>query len=329
MKKALFLIPLVAVLAALAIFWWSVNSKSLDPQGTERDFLILKGSSASQIANKLENEGVIRSPLAFRFYVQLTSQAKSIQAGEYLLSPASSLFEIVTTLTGGPKEVWVTIPEGFRREEIADRFVAGLEKEGDEAASFRSEFLFLTQELEGRLFPDTYLFPKTAEASLVVNALKSTFDKRIAEIQDDIDVSSLSLDEIVILASIIERETVTSNERPVVSGVLMNRLDIGMGLQVDATVQYVAGGARCQGEADCEWWRPPTATDLSIDSSYNTYRYRGLPPAPIANPGLASLSAAANPEETDYFYYLHDSSGQIHFSETLEGHNANKSRYLN
>ncbi|KKR62981.1 MAG: Aminodeoxychorismate lyase, partial [Candidatus Woesebacteria bacterium GW2011_GWA1_40_43] len=140
-------------------------------------------------------------------------------------------------------------------------------------------------------------------------------------LKDGIDVSTLTLKEIIMLASIIERETKMDEERPMVAGVLINRLNIDMGLQADATVQYAVGTAG-------NWWPILTKEDLLVNSPYNTYRFRGLPPAPIANPGLSSITAAVFPEESDYLYYLHDAKGQAYFARTLAEHNENVRQYL-
>ncbi len=322
MKKYFSVLALAAALILALVFgnvWWGASVKAVSGDTSEKDFLIVKGSSASQIGTKLEEEGLIRRSLAFRIYVQITGKSKSIQAGEYSLSPSYSLIKMVDILSKGPIEVWVTIPEGLRREEIADKFAAGLTKKDKQ--TFVLEFLASSKTKEGYLFPDTYLFPKTASASAVVAKMLSTFDQKTAQFQEGISASKLSLDEIVTLASIIERETKTEAERSVVAGILFNRLDIGMGLQADATVQYAVGTSE-------NWWPVLTKEDLTNHSPYNSYRFRGLPPTPIANPGLASLRAAIFPQESDYLYYLHDAKGQIYYAATLEEHNENIRKYL-
>jgi UPF0755 protein len=329
-RLVLILISIFTLLGAIVYgnVWWRNVNMPISKNQEFQDFLIVRGTSANEIGNDLEEEGLIKDALAFKVYSQITGKSKKIQAGEYRLSPSMTLSEIVNQLTLGPVELWVTIPEGFRAEQVAERFIDILGKEGQEATTFRQEFLAEADGFEGFLFPDTYLFPKTIEASSVVSKLRSTFDARIAEFEEDIAASSLTLDEIVILASIIERETKTDVERPVVAGILINRLEEGMGLQADATVQYAVASVECQGESGCEWWPTVTRQDLELASPYNTYKYRGLPPAPIANPGTSSLRAAIYPEETTYFYYLHEPSGQIHYAETLDEHNDNVRRYL-
>lgn len=331
MKRLIFILIFLLALIGGTVYaniWWQGANKPVSTGENYQNFVIPRGSSAITIGNKLEEEGLIRSSLSFKIFSQVTGKSKRIQAGEYRVSPHLSLAEVVDLLTKGPVEVWVTVPEGLRREQVAERFISGLGKSGEMEEVFREEFLSESTGLEGYLFPDTYLFPKTASASAVVARLETTFDRRIADFEEDIENSDLTLDEMVTLASIIERESRNDAERPVVAGILLNRLDIGMGLQADATVQYAVASRDCLGETDCDWWKTVTGQDLEIDSPYNTYEYSGLPPAPIASPGLSSLRAVVYPEGSDYLYYIHDPEGEIHYAETLDEHNDNVRRYL-
>ena len=330
MKKLL--IPLGFIAAALLLFgsgffWWRQSSKAPSSEGKTVDFLVVRGRNAGQIGDLLFEEGLIKSALAFKIYVQVLGKADKIQAGQFRISPSFTLAKVVDTLTKPPAELWVTVPEGLRREEVVERFIKGLEIKEAEQEFFRQEFLSESEGAEGFLFPDTYLFPRTATAATIVKRMRSTFDIR-AKTLEEASSSSLSLDEIVTLASIIERETKTNDERPAVAGILLNRLEIGMGLQADATVQYAVATLNCRAGVECNWWPVLTGNDLSINSPFNTYRFRGLPPSPIASPGLSSLKAAANPEETDFLYYLHDAQGSIHYAETLTEHNENVRKYL-
>lgn len=331
MKKRL-LIPIIFLVGMIsfasgAYFWWSQNSESVSNSKEEIDFLVVRGRSASEIGQALFEKGLIRSPLAFKFYVQLTGKSDEIQAGEFRLSPTLSLEEIVEKLSGPPLELWVTIPEGLRKEEIVERFINGLEKEGPDITEFRKEFLEQSKSLEGYLFPDTYLFPRDVRALTVVSTLKSTFDKRMNEVGNNYP-GGYDLNDIVTLASLIEREAITDEERSVVAGILYNRLTNDWPLQVDAAVQYALANESCSGKVECTWWpKNLTKEDLEIDSPYNTYKYPGIPPAPIANPGFESLKAAANPTPSDYYFYIH-ADGQIYYAKTLSEHNANVSRYL-
>jgi UPF0755 protein len=315
MKKLLFLPLLIVLAVTTTVVWFYINAQPVSSSKTFTNFIIAKGSSASQVGNKLENAGLIKNALAFKIYIQFTGQSGSLQSGEFKLSPSFSLFQNITALFSGPVELWVTIPEGLRREEVAAKFAVALGKD----TVFTDEFLQASKGKEGYLFPDTYLFPTEASASAIVKKMTDTFNSKTQNLKPV--GSNLTFSESVILASIIERETKTDTERPVVAGILINRLDAGMPLQVDASVQYAVGASK-------NWWPILSLADLKTDSRYNTYKYQGLPPAPIANPGLSSLTATFAPIANDYWYYIHDPSGQIHYAKTLAEHNANVRKYL-
>ena len=335
MKKFALLIPIFLILCFSVGFliWWRNVSAPVSKGSETVDFLVVKGKSASQIGQALYEKNLIKSPLAFKFYVQLTGRSDQIQAGEFRLSPSYSLEKIVDTLRGSPLELWVTVPEGLRREEVVERFITGLEKESQDAVNFREVFLNESEDLEGYLFPDTYLFPREARASVIVSAMKNTFDKKMAEIGSKYPFG-YDLNDMVVIASLIEREAKRNEERPVIAGILYNRLENDWPLQVDAAVQYAVANVKCQPKADrpldenCNnWWPILTREDLEINSPLNTYRFPGIPPYPIANPGLESLKAAVNPVSSDYFFYIH-AGGKIYYAKTLDEHNANVRIYL-
>lgn len=334
MKKLL--IPIIFVLILLVSFfvgvvWWKQNSSAPSVSNQKARVVITKGKSAEGVGNLLKEQGLIKNPLAFKLYVQLKGKSENIQAGEYRLSPNLSLSQIVDELLKGPSQLWVTIPEGLRKEEIVERFITGLEMDTSRATVFRKEFLEDPQGVEGYLFPDTYLLPRDVSANAVVKRMREVFDKMLTEEEKQtLSKGEYSLGEIVTLASIIERETKADSERPVVAGILYNRLSIGMGLQVDASLQYAVANSKLkkQNLKLEKFWEPLTKEDLQVESPYNTYKYRGLPPGAIASPGASSLKAAIFPQKTDYLYYLHDPEGNIHFATTLAGHNENVRKYL-
>lgn len=328
--SALILPILFIPIAFGAVSWWNTNTSAPSKDPELHPFVIEPGLGASKIAKKLEEGKFIKSSLAFRIYVQLKDKADKIKAGDYRLSKNKPLASLIEELVRGPIAVWVTLPEGLRREEILQRVLSGIDPPERELSAFRNEFLRLTEGNEGFLFPDTYLFLKTATTKAVVEKLNSTFEKRVDEgIRKDAKKQNLTTTELVTLASIIERETRGEPERPVVAGILLKRLKIGMPLQADATLQYVIGSAKCEvRNAKCSWWEPVTAEDKTVKSPYNTYTNLGLPPGPIANPGLSSITAAANPEESDYLFYLHDREGKIHYAKTIDEHNQNIQKYL-
>lgn len=315
--------PLFLIIIALfGLFWW--NSSGLAPSPDDAKsypFIIHPGQNATSIARELEKSGFVKSELAFRLFVQIKGTSDKIQAGDYRLEKNKSLSELVGELTRGPIAIWTTLPEGLRKEEIAQKVASALSLQNQERIKFINEFMEEVEGKEGHLFPDTYLFLKNTTVKGVVEKLTSTFDSK---------TKSLQLSEAdIILASIIERETRTDAERPVVAGILLKRLEIGMPLQTDATLQYAVATSDCSLITNhCQWWEPITVADKTIKSPYNTYTNRELPPRPIANPGLSSLKAAANPEKSPYLFYLHGNDSQIHYAKTIDEHNENVNKYL-
>ncbi len=320
MKKLVLLVFAFILLGVVGLIWFVSSISALNSDKNLRRFIVQKGETATMIGTNLQDEGFIKSAIAFRIYAQVTQSAKNIKPGEYDLSSNLSIRQITAKLLEGPTEMWVTLPEGLRREEIALRFVESFGLRGKVADDFYDSFLELTVGQEGYLFPDTYLFPKDATPSIVVKAIRATYDARVT-----FGVTKEQL----IMASILERETITDEERPTVAGILYKRLNAGWPLQADATVQYAVATSVCRANPmTCKWWEPAGHDDLAINSPYNTYKFPGIPPAPICNPGLSSLKAAVNPVESDYWYYLHDSTGVIHYAVTLEEQNANVVKYL-
>jgi UPF0755 protein len=266
--------------------------------------MINKGSSVSLIGNNLQKNGLIKNSTVFRFYVQLTGTQNKIQAGEFDLSKNLTVDQIIEKLKKGPTEILVTIPEGLRKEEIAEKYKLSLNKDD----SFVKEFLLLTNGKEGYLYPESYLFPQTASPAQIVNRMIKTFDAKVK------DVTYKQL----IMASMLERETFADSEKPIVAGILYKRIENDWPLQVDATLQYIKGN-----------WKPVYSVDKELDSPFNTYKNLGLPPSPICNPSLSSIEAAVSPEDSDFWYYIHDNDAKIHFAKTLEEHNLNINEYLN
>ena len=282
----------------------NINNKS------EQTLVIANNESANVILQKLVNQKLIRSYWVAKLYLQGLGLDQRLRPGSYSLTQSLFLSEIFKTLTSGPKDVWVTIPEGFRREQIAQKF-----------ANFElfdaNEFLSLTASSEGRLFPDTYLVPLQANAKDVISMMSKNFGNRVGEISH----------ENLILASLVEREVRVDTDRKIVAEIILKRLEEGWPLQIDATIQYAVDSAKCQVlSVKCEFWKP--IYDTKFESKYNTYLNSGLPPTPIANPGIESINAVLKPTESEYWYYLSDTKGVTHFAKTLAEHNLNVDKYL-
>lgn len=336
MQKAFLSFLIVCVLLFGGVFFWwrSINAPANPKNSQTQDFLITRGQSVGQIGTNLEKQGLIKSALAFKLYTRLNGQSQKIPPGEFSLSPNMDLDKILLTLVAGPKELWVTFPEGIRREEVAAKVIKTLNLQAEKAQIFWKEFMTESAGEEGYLFPETYLFAKDVRAATVVSKLKSTFDSKFTEeLRADTQKAGLSVDEVVTLASLVEREAITDEERPIVAGILLKRLNAGWPLQVDATLQYAVAGKECGSAGgnptiDCAWWEIPISQDKDLKSAYNTYQNKGLPPGPIANPGIGSLRAAIYPEESEYWFYIHDNDGKIRYARTAEEHGANINKYL-
>lgn len=331
-KKSPFLIiglmaPLILVLGGF--FWWQNSLTPVNPgQKTKTTVVIGKGENVSEIAESLKKEGLIRSTLAFKVQLLLSGTAKKIQAGSHHLSPAMSMDEIAKALTKGSADQWVTIVEGLRQEQIA----ALLIKSGFAINPQEWESQVKNQGLEGKLFPDSYLFPKGATQGAILKIISRNFEKKVkTDLASEITGSGLTLDQILTLASMVERESRHEEDRRIVAGILLKRWQQGWLLQTDATVQYAVANQKCQKSfnPDCDWWpQTLTKTDLQIRSPYNTYLYQALPPAPICNPGLFSIKAVLNPQPSPYWFYLSDPKGTMHYAKTDQEHAANIERYL-
>lgn len=312
MKKFTVLVLLLILIGAGLYFWWNNGLSPVNPEDTNKKTIVIsKGEGTRKIADSLKEEGLIRDPIVFFLLIKKTGVEGKLQAGVFYLSPSQTPEEILKELQTGKFDVAITIPEGKRAEEIAEILKQNFPQYKEE---WREK---LTAE-EGFLFPDTYYFPRSTDIDQIIQTLKNTFDKKYSEVTNN---TSMSQNEIVTLASLIEREARKPVDRNLVSSVIRNRLEEGMKLDIDATVQYAAGNER-------QWWKKDLSyEDLEIDSPYNTYKNPGLPPGPICNPGLASLKAAGSPANTDYLFYITDKQGNNHYAKTLEEHNKNIKRY--
>lgn len=306
---------ILAGLFALIFFgakgYWSYLQSPVDAGASPKAFVVARGESVTSVGERLESEGLIRSAFVFRLVFK-TKKAK-LEAGSFKLSASQPLPEIIDSLGRGVIDKWVTLLEGWRVEEMA-------EKLDQELGINKQEFLKIAK--EGYMFPDSYLFGKEASVADIASMMRTNFDKKYsAQLRAKVKKLGLSEEEGVILASIVEREGRSSGVRQKVASILLKRWKIGMGLNADATIQYALGYQ----EKEKGWWkRHLTLDDLKFESAYNTYLYRGLPPAAIANPSLSSLEAVTDADVSiPYLYYYHDSKGNSHYAKTLEEHNFN------
>jgi UPF0755 protein len=318
-------------LAAMLLQDQSELLEPTDPFGQERPFSVELGESVPSITNRLYSDGLISGTEAFRNYLTYAGLDITIQAGEYLLSPNMTPVQIANKMQDAtPTVITYHVLAGWRREEIAANLpFSGLGIEPQdflEAASQPPSGSPLNQafppsaSLEGFLLPGSYQVRRGTSAEDFVLILLQAFDEQVDnELRRGFERHGLSLFQAVTLASIVERESVIEDEMPIIASVFYNRLAAGLKLDTDPSVQYALG----YNSAQKTWWTNPLSrTDLQFDSPYNTYLYPGLPPGPIANPGLAALRAVAFPAQTPYYYFRAacDQSGRHNFSETYDQH---------
>lgn len=321
----LFLLALVLLL----LFWRSLLMPVHRAGGEEIRVEVPPQSSTATIATILKEAGAINNAAAFRLYTRVQGVDSQLKPGRYTLHTTMSLGDIVRAMVEGPQN-WkrVTIPEGYTLRQIG----ALLEEEGivgqedwDNTLARPGDFEFFQEVplaqvgLEGYLYPDTYHLEEDTPAREVVEMMLEQFSQVITghDYQQQAARLGLTLHQAVTIASMVEREAKVARERPRIAGVIMNRLELGMTLQIDATVQYALGQTR-----DKLYYR-----DLEIDSPYNTYKVKGLPPGPIASPGWSSLEAAVQPEKHDYLYYVAKPDGSHAFAQTYALHRQNMKKY--
>jgi UPF0755 protein len=276
---------------------------------------IPKGASVQATARFLQSQGIVRSGMAFRLGMKVFGGQKGVLYGDYIFKEPVSLFTVVDRVSTGAfglDPITVRIPEGATLQEMSVILAKRLPRFSAE------KFIAKTEGKEGFLFPDTYFFLPNSNEDLVIETLTDSFNKIIAPLQADIEKSGRTLEDVVVLASIIEREARVYERKRVISGIMWRRIKIGMPLQVDATFVYFLGKNSYT----------LTLKDLRIDHPFNTYKHKGLPPGAISNPGLASLKAAVYPTESVYLFWLDDSNGNTYFSSTYAEHLRYKQLYL-
>ncbi len=305
----------------------------LDPAGTERPFSIALGESINSIAFRLEREGIIREAMSFRLYLIYSGADTLIQAGEFKLSPALNALEVALALQDAtPQEVKFRILAGWRLEEVASALpTSGLQITAEEFIQLARnpggfhlpEGITEVATLEGLLMPAEYILDRETSAAQMIQIMLERFAESITpELRTAVERQGLDLNEALILASIVEREAVVAGEQALIASVFHNRLQTGMKLDADPTVQYAVG---YNPDHQTWWTNPLSRSDLAFDSPYNTYIYNGLPPTPICNPSPGALEAVAFPAQTPYYYFRAacDGSGRHVFATTYEEHQQN------
>lgn len=312
-------ISVVLTLVAFLLFYSFLFGPAAEHARAEQ-FIIEPGTSPAQVAAKLKQEGFVRSTLVARIVLRSAAGGQGIHPGGYDLAKSMDLWTLSETLSARPSLVFVTIPTSVRKEEIGailarDLFWGEKEKAAWVAVTEKDVDL-----REGVYYPDTYLIPTDQTPDAIAARLRGRFADVFAPYAAEAKEKGLNWNEVLTLASLVDKEA-GPYDKELVAGILWNRLEDGMRLQVDATLQYIRG-------TEEKWWPVPEAADKRLDSPFNTYKHAGLPPHPINNPTVASVSAVLNPEPTNCLFYIHANDGQIHCSITYAGQEENVDLYL-
>ena len=282
---------------------------------SEAVFHIEQGTGASTIASELAAKALLRSPRLLQVYLRILNADQNLVPGDYRFSKRIGALAVALRISRGEfglTPLKVTIPEGSTVSEVADILQKSMPLFG------RTTFLTLAAPEEGYLFPETYFFSPLEKPQAMARRMRTTFDQMFAPLGIALEASKRSKAEIVIMASLLEKEAQTPEDRARVAGILWKRIGLGMPLQVDAPFLYLLHKTSHE----------LTQADLAFDSPYNTYLYRGLPKGPIGNPGLEAMRAALFPETSPYLYYLSDKKGTLHYAVDLDGHKKNRALYL-
>ena len=312
-----FVALLIGGLLLYAQFFGPVTTESVPVS----EFIVKPDASLFEVTRELRRAGFVKSSTAFSLAFRLYDTGRGVQEGGYQLSPSMDSLTIAKRLASPPYLAWVTFPSGWRKEQIADLLTKKLGwSEAERTHWIEIDTAPAGDLTEGVYYGDTYLIPVDQDPGYVAGRLRGRFQDVFAPYATEAALRGIPWQDIVTMASLIEREA-AKDDKHLISGILWNRIDSGMGLQVDATLQYMRGTRG-------NWWPVPSASDKKVDSLFNTYKYRGLPPHPIANPSLESIEAALHPAKTNCVYYLHDDDGTIHCSQTYAGQIRNVNRYL-
>lgn len=319
MKKILFLLSSLISFIIIGFLIYKEGIMPVNKFDTSNIiFVINQGESLNQIIDKLHKNNLIRSKIAFYTYIRFNRLDRKLQAGVFNVNKAMNVKQLVNIFLTGSLDVSVTIIEGIRKEQIADILE---EKVGIERRTF------IEEAEEGYLFPDTYFIPKEASVGAVLSIFEKNFTRKYSQsVMTITQKENKKIKDIVILASLIEREANNEKDRKIIANILIKRLMNNWPLQVDATIQYALG----YDAYEKTWWKKNlTVDDLKINSPFNTYQNVGMPPAPICNPGLSSLiSAAEATGDTPYWFYLTGKDGITRYSKTIEEHQELIKKYL-
>lgn len=320
LSLAIVCLLLIGLLGTCLYLTFSSNTDD----ATETRFIIPRDATLQSTQDLLLYEGYLSTQQHFIISALFSLHGiQSVEPGGYKLAKHMTPWQISNAIANGPYMKWITVPEGWRKEEIAE--LLAKELGWDEETKKRwvhEDTARLTDYTEGVYFPDTYLIPKEESPKAIAGRLQTRFEEMFAPYATEALSKNIKWTTLLKIASLIQREASNNEDMPLISGIIWNRLEHNMKLDIDATLQYI------RGDTGDGFWAPTSATDKLLDSPYNTYLYKGLPPHPIANPGIAAIKAALHPATTSCFYYLHDTNGVTHCAPTYEQHRKNIETYL-
>ena len=337
-KLRIVLIFFAVIVILVGVGSWIVyNSLFSAPQkqAESERFIVPLSTEIKDTIQELHEQGFIKNEWAFSYALK----GKEIEPGGYKISKSMSAWDMAKAFKE-PYMKWVMIPEGLRKEQIGELIGDALGWNDQQRKDWATKYTSMAYEqLEGIYFPDTYLLPKDETVLQTSDRLRAKFNEKFKPYANKFVEANIKWTTAVTLASIVQREAAGKSDMPLVAGILWNRLTEGMKLEADDTIQYIRDDVIHYGEArynsqpknyvsEGDWWKPIKLLDKQIESPYNTYRNKGLPPHPICNPGLDAIDAVLNSAETECLYYLHDPNGQIHCSKTYEEHQANIEKFL-
>jgi UPF0755 protein len=303
-----------------------VYAAAFGPVGSDTvqaQFLVTPNESVQAVAQDLAAQGYIREPWVFEVAYLRANDGKGIRPGGYEISKSMDAWSIAAALVEPPYVAWVTIPVGLRKEQIGDILANALGWTEAQKTEWNTvDTATAPNYIEGVYFPDTYLIPTDQPPAVVAERMRDHFKEEFAPYADEALKKNIPWPTVLVIASLIQREAGSVSDMSLISGVIQNRLHKGMPLAIDATLQYISGS---EGGG---WWPKLGSATTYVDSPFNTYKRKGLPPHPIASPGLAAIAAALNPTATDCVFYLHDTKGVMHCSPSYSGQLANIQKYL-
>ena len=312
----------IIILISAGLFYFGYFNAPKNTAALER-FIVPLGFNDTQSEEKLQKEGFVKSAWAFNFALNLKKFGTKIDPGAYKISKSMNVWRVAEIISSDPYMKWVVIPEGLRKEEIANILAINLGWSDEVKKNWIEKNTTGDLDfIEGVYFPDTYLIPKDESPEDVAKRLRLKFEEKFIPYSKEAIKQNIKWTTVVKMASIIQREAGSKDDMPLISGILWNRLNKKMRLDVDCSLQYA------RGDKGNGWWAPISLEDKKIESPFNLYVNKGLPPNPISNPGLDALKSVLYPEKTSCLFYLHDNSKAIHCAKTYEEHLQNIDKYL-